>query len=32
MRASEGGVSMETILDGTFLDLIDLWEEAVRIR
>jgi hypothetical protein len=32
MRESQGGVSMETILDGTFPDLVDLWEEAVYIR
>jgi hypothetical protein len=32
MRESHGGVSLETILDGTFPDLVDLWEVAVRIE
>lgn len=32
MRASQGGVDLESILDGTFPDLVELWEEAVRIQ
>lgn len=29
MRASNGGVTLDSVLDMTFPDLVDLWEIAV---
>jgi len=31
MKGTGGGVTMDAILDGTFLDLVDVWREVSQL-
>lgn len=32
MKESSGGVTLESILDMTFPDLVELWGEAIQVK
>lgn len=32
MQESKGGVSLDSVMDMTFPDLVDLWEVAISIQ